>query len=85
MPLLGDLAPGVYLYMGVISVMAAAAISGRDNHPLVGLGAVLFVLSDSLIAINRFVTPVPGAGYAIMLLYYAGQYWLTHDARRPRA
>ena len=65
--------------------MAAAAISGRDNHALVALGAVLFVLSDSLIAINRFAQPVPGAKYWIMLLYYGAQYLLTYDARRNPA
>lgn len=81
-PFLSEMAAPVYLYMGVIFTMAAAAISGRDNHPLVALGAVLFVVSDSLIAINRFVEPLPGARHAIMLLYYGAQYLLTHDARR---
>jgi len=83
-PHLGDMAPAVFLYMGVIAIMAAAAITGRQNHPLVALGALLFVLSDSLIAVNRFVEPIPGARYWIMVLYYAAQYLLTHDARAGR-
>ncbi len=82
-PRLGELAVPVYLYMGVLFVMAGAAISGRDNHALVATGAVLFVLSDSLIAVDRFAGPVPGARYAIMALYYAAQYLLTYDARHP--
>jgi uncharacterized membrane protein YhhN len=41
----------------------------------------MFVLSDSLIAIDRFVEPVPGARYWIMALYYGAQYLLTWDAR----
>lgn len=81
-PHLGEMRAPVLLYMGVIFTMAGAAICGRDNHPLVAVGAVLFVLSDSLIAINRFAEPLPGARYAIMALYYAAQYLLTHDARR---
>ena len=80
-PHLGDMAPAVFLYMAVIVTMAAAAISGRQNHPLVALGALLFVLSDSLIAVNRFVEPIPGARYWIMVLYYSAQYLLTRDAR----
>ena len=80
-PHLGDMAPAVFLYMAVIVVMAAAAITGRHNHPLVALGALLFVLSDSLIAVNRFVEPIPGARYWIMILYYSAQFLLTHDAR----
>ena len=83
-PRLGDLAAPVYLYMAVLLAMACAAISGRYNHPLVATGAVLFTLSDSLIAIDRFGGPIPGARYAIMVLYYAAQYLLTHDARHPR-
>jgi uncharacterized membrane protein YhhN len=82
-PRLGESAVPVYLYMGVLFAMAGAAIIGRDNHTLVAIGAVLFVLSDSLIAIDRFAGPVPGARYAIMVLYYAAQYLLTHDARQP--
>lgn len=81
-PHLGDMALPVYLYMLVILAMAAAAIAGGSNHLLVGLGAVLFVLSDSLIAWNRFVEPVPGARCWIMTLYYGAQYLLTVDARR---
>ena len=84
-PHLGDMRNPVVLYMGVIFAMSAAAISGRDNHALVALGAVLFVLSDSLIAINRFVEPVPGARYWIMTLYYGAQFFLTWDARHRDA
>ena len=80
-PHLGDMAVPVYLYMLVIMAMAAAAIAGRRNHLLVGLGAVLFVLSDSLIALNRFAEPIPGARYWIMALYYSAQFLLTTDAR----
>jgi uncharacterized membrane protein YhhN len=83
-PHLGDMASAVFLYMTVIAIMAAAAITGRRNHPLVALGALLFVLSDSLIAVNRFVEPIPGARYWIMILYYSAQYLLTHDARAHR-
>jgi alkenylglycerophosphocholine/alkenylglycerophosphoethanolamine hydrolase len=82
-PHLGTMAVAVYLYMLVITAMAVAALMGGANHPLVAAGAVLFVLSDSLIAINRFVAPVPAGATAIMVLYYLAQYLLTHDARQP--
>ena len=84
-PHLGEMKIAVYLYMAVITAMAAAALCGRGNHPLVALGALMFVLSDSLIAVNRFVEPVPGARYWIMALYYGAQYLLTWDARRTPA
>jgi uncharacterized membrane protein YhhN len=81
-PYLGEMQLPVYMYLLVIITMAVSAIAGNINHRLVALGALLFVLSDSLIAINRFIEPVPGARYWIMVLYYAAQYLLTYDARR---
>jgi uncharacterized membrane protein YhhN len=81
-PHLGDMRVPVIVYMSVIFAMTGAAICGRDNHPLLALGAALFVISDSLIATNRFVEPLPGVRYWIMALYYSAQYFLTVDARR---
>jgi len=80
-PHLGELQLAVSIYMLVIVGMATAAILGRGNHAWVAAGALLFVVSDSLIAYNRFVEPIPGARYWIMLTYYAAQYYLTWDAR----
>jgi len=84
-PHLGEMKFAVWLYMSIIFSMTAAAVTGRDNHVLVAFGAVLFVVSDSLIAINRFVEPLPGARYWIMVLYYSGQYFLTWQARTRSA
>ena len=36
-------------------------------------GALLFAASDSLIGLTRFRGPLPGAGLAILLLYWTGQ------------
>ncbi|MBK9258433.1 MAG: hypothetical protein IPM54_01195 [Polyangiaceae bacterium] len=38
------------------------------------LGALLFVLSDTLIGVNRWVTPIPLAGVWILATYYTGQF-----------
>jgi uncharacterized membrane protein YhhN len=56
-------------------VIATMAIMSTRCAPLVALGATLFLLSDSLLAINRFV---PDAhlwqpGLLVMLTYIAGQ------------
>jgi uncharacterized membrane protein YhhN len=40
----------------------------------VSVGAMLFVLSDSMIALNKFVAPFPMAGVLIMATYGMGQY-----------
>jgi uncharacterized membrane protein YhhN len=45
-------------------------------------GAILFAASDTLIALDRFRAEVPGARYAVILLYWAGQLGLALSARR---
>ena len=56
-PALGGMTVPVIFYMLAITAMAASAI--LTGIPLVALGAVLFVISDSLIGVNRFRMPVP--------------------------
>jgi alkenylglycerophosphocholine/alkenylglycerophosphoethanolamine hydrolase len=55
---------------------AACALDPRENlllrwGPLAG--ALLFGFSDTLIGIHRFVQPLPGAAFPIILTYWAGQ------------
>jgi uncharacterized membrane protein YhhN len=83
-PNLGELAIAVYFYIGVIAAMGITASLGANNHPLVILGALAFMVSDSIIAFNRFDAPIEGAHYAIMVTYYLAQYLLTVDARSNR-
>ncbi|WP_164880942.1 lysoplasmalogenase [Aestuariirhabdus litorea] len=73
LPLLGEMQVPVVAYMVVILLMALCALLGRGNHPLVALGAMLFLLSDSLIALDRFMQPLPSASLWIMLTYYSAQ------------
>ncbi|MHA7817635.1 MAG: lysoplasmalogenase [Pseudohaliea sp.] len=80
LPESGALAPAVLAYLAVITAMALVAVFCGAG-PWVVAGAVAFVLSDALIAVNRFLEPVPGARHAIMLLYYAAQFGLTARAR----
>jgi sterol desaturase/sphingolipid hydroxylase (fatty acid hydroxylase superfamily)/uncharacterized membrane protein YhhN len=76
----------VAAYVLVIGLMAAQAIGraligprGATGAPArqaawgVAIGAMLFMLSDSLLAINRFVTPLPAAQLWVLASYYAAQ------------
>lgn len=84
---LGGLLIPVALYALAISAMlwralartGAASIS-RQSAYFAALGAALFVLSDSLIGINRFVAPFDEARYAIILTYWLGQWCITASA-----
>jgi alkylglycerol monooxygenase len=66
--------------------MAAQAIGRatvlRDAPSIaVALGAGIFMLSDSLIAIDRFVTPIPLAGLWVLSTYYAAQILIVLHVR----
>ena len=47
------------------------------------LGGLLFVVSDALLAFNRFHAPLPLAGLLILATYWAAQ-WLIASALPPR-
>jgi uncharacterized membrane protein YhhN len=82
LPGLGDMMIPVLVYASVISAMALAALNRYRKVPtysfsLVSTGALVFVLSDSMIAWNRFHTPFESAGTLIMLTYIAAQLLIT--------
>jgi uncharacterized membrane protein YhhN len=59
--------------------MSVAALNrkgrvGHSGYALVFAGSVLFVASDSMIAINKFHTAIPLSGFWIMLTYITAQY-----------
>lgn len=74
LPLAGEMALPVGGYMLAISTMAIGAGFRRDpEFWWVGLGALVFVASDSLIAVNTFVQPFGLADLAVMVTYYVAQ------------
>lgn len=77
---LGRLAGPVLLYAATLLVMGWQAAEQHLAVHTVGtlaalVGAVLFVVSDSLLAFNRFVRPFRTAQYAVLTTYFAAQ-WL---------
>ena len=67
----GALRIGVSIYVILITTMAATAIFQRNG--IYACGALLFVLSDFILAWNKFVSPVEGEKYLIMVPYYLAQ------------
>lgn len=69
----------VFVYMTALLSMSAMALNRFGNgHPvsfsLVFIGSLLFVLSDTMIALNKFLTPIPYEGIFIMTSYISAQY-----------
>jgi len=71
-PHFGDLRVAASIYNGVIIVMACLALAGRAPT-LAWVGALLFVVSDTLLALRMFAGLIAGAGPLVWLSYYLGQ------------
>jgi uncharacterized membrane protein YhhN len=75
----------VLVYASAITLMALSCLALRPQlskqvfSPLM-VGASLFVLSDSCIAVNRFLMPLPYSGLIIMSTYIVAQYLIAKGA-----
>jgi uncharacterized membrane protein YhhN len=84
-PYLGELTIPVRVYGLVISIMLLMAMHMTSLRVKKAgwsmlAGAALFVLSDSVLAINKFYQPFEAAGLVIMLTYGAAQFFIVKGA-----
>ena len=87
---LGDLKIPVVIYAGVLTYMVLVALFrfGKTNtasFTMVFGGAILFMISDSLIAINKFLEPLSMAGFWIMITYIGAQFLIVKGLLRHEA
>ncbi len=86
-PGLHKLAFPVLLYIIVILAMSWRAIAQRNFDKFAGfaaIGSIFFVFSDSIIAINKFTTAIPYAGYIIMITYWTAQSLIFYSAYKTQ-
>jgi uncharacterized membrane protein YhhN len=81
-PGLGDMLIPVLVYALVLLTMGVWAHKRRGatsmtSFALVAAGAILFVVSDSLIAVNKFAFEVPTERILVMSTYIAAQYLIV--------
>lgn len=82
----------VGVYMALISFMGWRAVAGlqlvgtawRWTELAAGSGALLFIVSDLTIALNKFCFPVPYSRALIMSTYYAAQMLIALSAVESR-
>ena len=79
-PGLGKMKMPAFVYMVAILIMAWQALglwqaTSQSNYMLAAIGALFFVLSDSILAYNRFRRPFAAARPLILGTYYFAQ-WL---------
>ncbi|RZL48457.1 MAG: lysoplasmalogenase [Pedobacter sp.] len=81
-PHLGNMKIPVMIYAFVISLMAIMSVNRKGrvsslSFKLIFIGAFFFLISDSVLAYNKFVLPFKGAGLVIMSTYMIAQYLIT--------
>jgi uncharacterized membrane protein YhhN len=76
-PSLGGLRMPVFCYIAAIVGMVASASRANYGSRWVFRGAVLFLISDSLLGAGRFKTQIPLGGPLVWITYYAGQCDIT--------
>ena len=73
LPSLGRLAIPVMVYIGALTLMVESALLAQFKTKWIVWGAMLFMLSDSLIGVHRFKLDVPLGDYLVWATYYVGQ------------
>ncbi|RNL52523.1 lysoplasmalogenase [Pedobacter jejuensis] len=82
-PNLGAMQFPVLMYAIIITFMAIMAVNryGKVNifsFKLILFGSLFFLLSDSVLAVNKFGQPIPQAGVLIMASYMIAQYLIVY-------
>jgi uncharacterized membrane protein YhhN len=75
LPYTGDMFIPVTIYLIAITCMLLAALLSGLNV-LVSIGALSFILSDSVLATGLFREPIIFSNYVVMISYYLAQYFI---------
>lgn len=86
-PHLGALKIPVMVYALALTIMVLQALfrfgfTSKKSFVLIFVGAFFFMVSDSLLAINKFMQPVPLASLGIMATYLVAQFLIVEGAVR---
>lgn len=77
LPHLGIFRIPVIIYFVVLALMIFSALQVRQYAAFASSGALLFLISDSVLAFSLFVYPAHDLRFIIMLTYYSAQLLLT--------
>ncbi len=68
----------VYFYLTAITLMGIFAALRAAKNKFTIYGALSFIVSDSIIAVNRFMVPVPAVDYIVMVTYYLALFLIVY-------
>ena len=81
-PWLEDMKLPVYVYLTVITVMGLTAAFRYPTSGLVVCGALFFIASDSMLAIEEFHDPFCASEYLVMITYYLAVFLIAYGMVR---
>lgn len=76
-PGLGKLLVPVVIYMSVLLLMGGVTLLSTKSNCWLILGGLFFVISDSIIGIDKFYYSLPSSHFVIMVTYYFAQFSLV--------
>jgi alkenylglycerophosphocholine/alkenylglycerophosphoethanolamine hydrolase len=81
-PWLEELAIPVYAYMTALTLVGifAALRATKNNFTL--YGAIAFMVSDSVLAVDKFIFSFVGIDYIVMITYYASLFLIVYGLLR---
>jgi uncharacterized membrane protein YhhN len=75
-PYLDSLKIPVIIYGLFLTAMAMTATLIKTNNNLILIGSFLFILSDSMIAVGKFIQPFFGEHQLVWITYYTAQLFI---------
>jgi uncharacterized membrane protein YhhN len=81
-PSLKEMAIPVYAYMTALTLVGVFASLRSAKNDFTLYGAISFIVSDSVLAINKFMMPVAAADYVIMVTYYLSLFLIVYGFLR---
>jgi len=82
-PYFGDLRIAASIYNGLILTMAILAVLGKAPKMAI-IGALLFVVSDSVLALRLFADMLDWAGPVVWVTYFLGQAGIAYGLSRTK-
>ena len=77
-PSLKEMAVPVYVYMTALTLVGIFAALRAAENDFTLYGAIAFIVSDSVLAVNKFMMPVAAADYIVMTTYYASLFLIVY-------
>ena len=74
----------VYAYLTVIGIMTISAFMMKNFSWLISGGAVIFMFSDTVIAINKFLYTIPNSTVFNISLYFIAQILIIRGLTKQR-